>query len=406
MTVLAASSMAASSSSARADDTSGDVVVSTQNDNPTGTPVTPGIVWNLRPFAEYCPGTGQDANECAQTVAAAPVGFTINNVSYSANGKQGVMSITNTGQDGNIEFPVSPILGDGEDRIMFPLTVGGTFGYVFGPDYDTDFENNNGSVYYALCRTGATCDIVFGLGAWALGRSFWMQMNYIDAGDVGINVYSPNTVLLNLSDPGPAAPPTVGISVAASGTPGQFILTANAAATSPATIAGYSWDFGGGTATPTNGGSSETVAWTGEAASRTISVTVTDSIGQSTTATATLRPTLTIRQAVTSPDAVRADSPATMQVTVGNDGPATITGVTPHVALGPANIVTVTAPSDPASASIPPGGVQVFSVPINALDSGTATGTIDASGTAAGAEVDAAQQTRTFTIGNPGINID
>lgn len=213
-------------------------------------------------------------------------------------------------------------------------------------------------------------------------------------------------VTFPISYDGSALPaPTVGITWHASGTPGEFDFTANATAAYPLSITNYDWDFGGGTATPSNGSASEHVGWTGEAASRTVAVTVTDSSGQKTTATATVLPSLSITQAVTSPAAVEALSPASMLVSVSNDGPSTISNVVPAMALGPSGVVTVTDPPVPASASIPPGGVQVFSVPFNALASGNASGTIDASGTAAGDTVNAQQRSRTFTIGNPGLEI-
>ena len=100
-----------------------------------------------------------------------------------------------------------------------------------------------------------------------------------------------------------ASPPSVGITWSAAGSPGAFDFSGNAAAASPATIVRYDWDFHDGDVRP-DASALESKTWVGEAATRTVSLTVTDSNGQTATTTATLRPRLTITDAPTDPDAV------------------------------------------------------------------------------------------------------
>ena len=200
-------------------------------------------------------------------------------------------------------------------------------------------------------------------------------------------------------------PPTAGITWNAAGTPGSFNFSGNAAATSPATIARYDWDFGGGDLRP-NASKLQTKTWTGEAASRTVTLTVTDSNGRKTTTTETLRPTLTITGAPTQPAAVNAGDTASLQVTVANDGPSTISGVTADAVIGPAAIATRSFGVTPGPVTLAPGTTRTFTVPFNALKDGAVTGTVRASGASAGATITATARPFTFTIGNPGLLIE
>jgi hypothetical protein len=211
---------------------------------------------------------------------------------------------------------------------------------------------------------------------------------------------------LNLFIKGTSAPPpTVGITYSASGTAGTFDFSANAAAADPATIERYDWDFGDGDVR-LDASSLESKAWVGEAATRTVSVKVTDSRGKTATDTATLTPKLSIDSAPTDPNPLEVGDAAAILLKVRNDGPSTITGVTPEVGLSPITLVALSGSPVPATADLAPGEVQTFRVPIDPLEEGEVTGTVGAHGASAGGTVSAATEPLTFTIGNPGIKLE
>ena len=215
----------------------------------------------------------------------------------------------------------------------------------------------------------------------------------------------PSTIIINSGDSAfggcgiswggspTAATPTAGFTWTGAGA-NTFNFSSTSTAVSPATIASYAWDFGDGTTSTT--GPNVTHTYTSEAATRTVSLTVTDSSGNQATSTQTLGPDLVVSDAVSTPPSPAPGQQASLAVTVRNDGPATVTDVVPTTTFTEPT-VSVGATS-PASADLGPGASTTFTVPYTASALGPIHAQIAATGTTGANPVVATTVTRVITV--------
>ena len=189
------------------------------------------------------------------------------------------------------------------------------------------------------------------------------------------------------------ASPTAGFTWSGAGA-NSFNFVSSSAAEAPATIASYSWNFGDGETS--TAGPNVTHTYASEAASRTVSLTVTDSNGLQATSTQTMGPDLTVSDAVSTPNTPDAGVPASLGVTIRNDGPATVTDVAPTVGFTEPSVAVGSV--SPASADLAPGGSATFSVPFTGSEAGPIHAQIAANGTTGGNPVVASSVARVISV--------
>ena len=242
------------------------------------------------------------------------------------------------------------------------------------------------------CNAGAPCTINFDLRD-VYGYFEGSSYVYIEVQTLTSNGYAGSGyVYIPLAPTAP--PPTAGFTWNGAGS-NSFNFISTSAATSPATITGYSWDFGDGTTS--TAGPTVTHAYTSQATSRTVSLTVTDSNGAQATSTQTMGPDLVVSDVVSTPPSPDPGQAASMAVTVRNDGPATVTGVAPTVIFADPSI-TVGSPA-PASVDLGPGDSTTFTVAYSAPAPGKFQAQVKAAGSTGGSTVTSTPVTRTITVG-------
>ena len=209
------------------------------------------------------------------------------------------------------------------------------------------------------CTFGVACTINFDLidvyGQFEGGSYVLIDVRTLTANGPGGGGY----VYIPLAPVTP--PPTANFTWNGAGS-NSFNFVSTSAATSPATLTGYSWDFGDGTTSTT--GPNVTHTFASEAASRTVTLTVTDSNGAQATSTQTMGPDLVVSDAVSTPPSPAPGQPASMAVTVRNDGPATVTGVSSTLGFTEPS-VTVGSPPAP-DPTLGPGDSTTFPYPYTA----------------------------------------
>ncbi len=196
--------------------------------------------------------------------------------------------------------------------------------------------------------------------------------------------------------------PVAAIAYHGSGTNQFFFDGSGSVATAPgATLTKYDWDFGDGTGS----GSVVTHTFTSPG-QHTVKLTVTDSNGKTGSTTVTLVPKLTITDVSVDPDPASPGDPATLHVTVRNDGGVQLLSVQPTATVAPDTVATIDYGPTPAQADLAAGTTQTFDYTLNAVDNGKATATVDASGTGPGGAVDATQVTHDFAVAATSLALD
>ena len=326
--------------------------------------------------------TGTEVVQTA-TVETGPQSYTSGNIS----GTTGIYYVTITGLDGPL-VSYSPQGGDGITTSVNGSQV--TWGS------STPFSE--GAVF-TLTNTATT------IGA-SCGGSPCVAQGTQWGSDGNINAPGFSFSQLVDTESGGSTPPTAGINYHPTGTtPNQWVFDGSPSiAGAGSSISSYAWNFGDGTT-----GSGETVTHKfASEGSRTVTLTVTDADGQHNTTSTTLSPALRIEQVVFDPTKVEANSSFPTKVTVENDGPVTVDGVVPYGSISPSEAARITGASSPASADLPPGMSQTYSVPTSAFGDNQATLTEAATGVTADSghtTVTAPTVTRNFTVGNPGLTI-
>ena len=199
-------------------------------------------------------------------------------------------------------------------------------------------------------------------------------------------------------NPGPPIP-TASFTYVGTGTPNEFSFLASPSSDSNVPIVRYDWDFGDGQ-TVSNGPSNPTHTYTSSASSRVVTLTATFSNGLASIARVTLTPVLKIASVMVDPTPTPAGTPFALKVTLRNDGPSTLTGAAPTVALGPTAVAATTGAPTPASATLAPGQRAVFTLAaMGTAAGGRATADINATATGGGGAVSAAAVRRSFVVG-------
>ncbi|MDE3203625.1 MAG: IPT/TIG domain-containing protein [Acidobacteriota bacterium] len=359
----------------------GDVIV-------TGDGVHPGFSYNARPIPPACVNYFNPPGDPDPFCAQVPYSAFFSIDSANANG---AVTLTDTvaGSTG-LEFSFyAPAGNQNSAQAYFTAT---SHGYQYPGAFFGGQSVGQLGLTVLDCNAGAPCTVNFDLrdvyGEFEGGSYVVINVRTLTANGPagGGYVYIPLTPT--------APPPTAGFTWNGGGS-NSFNFVSTSAATSPATIVGYSWDFGDGTTS--TAGPNVTHTYTAQAPSRQVSLTVTDSNGAQATSTQTMGPDLVVSDAVSNPPSPDPGQAASMAVTVRNDGPATVTAVAPTVIFtDPA--VTVGSPS-PASADVGPGDSTTFNVSYSAPSPGKIQAQVQAAGSTGGSTVTSTPVTRTIAVG-------
>jgi hypothetical protein len=273
---------------------SGDVVVTTSDGLPDGTPVTPGIVWNLRSIAVAC--------QCDPATGYPSTGLSVGAISYSADGTTANVTVTNTGALGDLQiYGWIPSTPGTYVTVSGHVVINGTPGYLFNAwptSITTTFPTTNGNnpggyAGFQTCASGQTCVVTIRILPWMVGRAFSEPLEYSPASG-----YNPSTGtnsdyefgLIPLNVPAVATTPPTAVFSATSDPSTAGTVDFDATASTPstgATIQTYAWSFGDGTPTATTTTPTTTHAYA-TGGSHTVSLMVTDSAGQRASVTNTL----------------------------------------------------------------------------------------------------------------------
>jgi len=191
--------------------------------------------------------------------------------------------------------------------------------------------------------------------------------------------------------------PTAGITYRGTGTANEFQFTSTSVAAPDQTITRYDWDFGDGT-TLADGPASPIHEYATEAATRTVTLKVTDSAGLTDTASVTLAPRLTIAQAVVDPEVPTVGHPAQLRITLRNDGPLSITSAAASASSTTPDVMSVGGVPTPAASDLRPGESADQTFELTPIAAGTASLSISAAGTAGAATLHAGPVTRTVAV--------
>ena len=220
---------------------------------------------------------------------------------------------------------------------------------------------------------------------------------YADTGaitvDGGAPIYTAPGGVCGLSWAGSGRPPTANFTWDGGGA-NSFNFVSTSTAASPATITGYSWDFGDGTTSTT--GPNVTHGYSAEATSRTVTLTVTDSNGAQATSTQTMGPDLVVSDVTSTPPSPAPGQVAALAVTVRNDGPATVTGVLPTLTFTEPSVTVGSLP--PPDPTLGPGDSTTFTVPYTASATGSIHAQVGATGMTGGSPVTATIVSRVLTV--------
>jgi CSLREA domain-containing protein len=175
--------------------------------------------------------------------------------------------------------------------------------------------------------------------------------------------------------------------------------------TSPATIARYHWNFGDGTTADTTAPTTTVVHRFASEGDKTVTLTVTDSNGNTASDSETIGPSLRVEQLQFDPSVLRPNTAVRAALTLENDGTSTLYGVVPSMTSDQPSVL---APGPtPAAQDIGPAQAATFVWPVQTGTDGHPTLTLSGQGTTrAGKVVVAPPKLSKPVVGNPGILVD